>query len=76
MNQREIKIGKKYRHFKGNEYLVLHLAKHSAPIPVGMKPQLIPSIRSFSICKTNPVNKAIRPINNMTINIRLSWEIF
>lgn len=21
--------GKKYRHFKGNEYLVLHLAKHS-----------------------------------------------
>lgn len=29
MNQRQIKIGKKYRHFKGNEYLVLHLAKHS-----------------------------------------------
>lgn len=29
MNNREIKIGKKYRHFKGNEYLVLHLAKHS-----------------------------------------------
>ena len=29
MNQREIQIGKKYRHFKGNEYLVLHLAKHS-----------------------------------------------
>ena len=27
--QRNIKIGKKYRHFKGNEYLVLHLAKHS-----------------------------------------------
>ncbi|MDP4092899.1 MAG: DUF1653 domain-containing protein [Bacillota bacterium] len=26
---REIKIGKKYRHFKGNEYLVLHVAKHS-----------------------------------------------
>lgn len=25
----KIKIGKKYRHFKGNEYLVLHLAKHS-----------------------------------------------
>lgn len=24
-----IKIGKKYRHFKGKEYLVLHLAKHS-----------------------------------------------
>ncbi len=24
-----IKEGKKYRHFKGNEYLVLHLAKHS-----------------------------------------------
>jgi hypothetical protein len=29
MNERHIKIGKKYRHFKGNEYLVLHLAKHS-----------------------------------------------
>jgi hypothetical protein len=29
MNQREVKIGKKYRHFKGNEYLILHLAKHS-----------------------------------------------
>lgn len=29
MNQREIKIGAKYRHFKGNEYLVLHVAKHS-----------------------------------------------
>jgi len=29
MNQRVIKIGSKYRHFKGNEYLVLHLAKHS-----------------------------------------------
>lgn len=29
MDQREIKTGKKYRHFKGNEYLVLHLAKHS-----------------------------------------------
>lgn len=27
--KREIKIGKKYRHFKGNEYLVLHVAKHS-----------------------------------------------
>ncbi len=24
-----IKEGKRYRHFKGNEYLVLHLAKHS-----------------------------------------------
>jgi len=24
-----IKIGKKYKHFKGNYYLVLHLAKHS-----------------------------------------------
>ena len=23
------KIGKKYRHFKGNEYLVMHIAKHS-----------------------------------------------
>ena len=28
-NGREIKIGKKYRHFKGNEYLVLYVAKHS-----------------------------------------------
>lgn len=27
--KREIIIGKKYRHFKGNEYLVLHIAKHS-----------------------------------------------
>lgn len=26
---REIKIGKKYKHFKGGEYLVLHIAKHS-----------------------------------------------
>ncbi len=24
-----IEEGKKYRHFKGNEYMVLHLAKHS-----------------------------------------------
>jgi len=24
-----IKIGKKYKHYKGNYYLVLHLAKHS-----------------------------------------------
>lgn len=29
MNLREIKIGARYRHFKGNEYLVLHVAKHS-----------------------------------------------
>lgn len=29
MNERQIKIGSKYRHFKGNEYLVLHVAKHS-----------------------------------------------
>lgn len=29
MNGRKIKIGSKYRHFKGNEYLVLHVAKHS-----------------------------------------------
>jgi hypothetical protein len=29
MNHREIKAGKKYRHFKGNEYSVLHVAKHS-----------------------------------------------
>ena len=26
--ENEIKIGR-YRHFKGNEYLVLHIAKHS-----------------------------------------------
>lgn len=24
-----LKEGKKYKHFKGNEYLLLHLAKHS-----------------------------------------------
>lgn len=29
MSERTIKIGSRYRHFKGNEYLVLHLAKHS-----------------------------------------------
>ena len=29
LDKRKIKIGKKYRHFKGNEYLVLHVAKHS-----------------------------------------------
>jgi len=29
MNERTVKVGKKYRHFKGNEYLVLHVAKHS-----------------------------------------------
>ncbi len=29
MGSREIKIGAKYRHFKGNEYLVLHVARHS-----------------------------------------------
>jgi hypothetical protein len=29
MNDRQIKIGRKYRHFKGNEYRVLHVAKHS-----------------------------------------------
>lgn len=28
-DQERIKPGKKYRHFKGNEYLVLHIAKHS-----------------------------------------------
>lgn len=27
--EREIKINKKYRHFKGKDYLVLHVAKHS-----------------------------------------------
>ena len=26
---RTLKIGNKYRHFKGNEYLVMHIAKHS-----------------------------------------------
>lgn len=29
MSERKIKIGAKYKHFKGNEYLVLHVAKHS-----------------------------------------------
>jgi hypothetical protein len=29
MGNREIKIGKRYRHFKGKEYLVLYVAKHS-----------------------------------------------
>lgn len=29
MNHRTLQIGKKYKHFKGNEYLVLYLAKHS-----------------------------------------------
>jgi hypothetical protein len=28
-NNRELKIGCRYKHFKGKEYLVLHLAKHS-----------------------------------------------
>ena len=28
-NQRKLAIDKKYKHFKGNEYLVLHIAKHS-----------------------------------------------
>lgn len=27
--KRIIKIGKKYRHFKGKEYLVMHVATHS-----------------------------------------------
>ncbi|MCX7774187.1 MAG: DUF1653 domain-containing protein [Clostridia bacterium] len=27
--ERQIKIGKKYRHFKGNSYLVLNVARHS-----------------------------------------------
>ena len=26
---KDVKIGGKYRHFKGNEYEVLHVAKHS-----------------------------------------------
>lgn len=29
IKKREVTVGKRYRHFKGNEYLVLHLAKHS-----------------------------------------------
>ncbi len=29
MDERTVNIGHKYRHFKGNEYKVLHLAKHS-----------------------------------------------
>ena len=29
MNNRNLQIGKKYRHFKGKDYLVLHIAKHS-----------------------------------------------
>ncbi len=29
MDPRTIKTGAKYRHFKGKEYLVLHVAKHS-----------------------------------------------
>lgn len=29
MDERKIKLGGKYRHFKGKEYLVLYLAKHS-----------------------------------------------
>lgn len=28
-NLQQLKPGKRYRHFKGKEYLVLHLAKHS-----------------------------------------------
>lgn len=29
MNENEVVIGKIYKHFKGNNYLVLHVAKHS-----------------------------------------------
>ena len=29
MDNRRVLLGKKYKHFKGNEYLVLHIAKHS-----------------------------------------------
>ncbi|PJI09526.1 MULTISPECIES: DUF1653 domain-containing protein [Clostridium] len=29
MAERKIKIGRRYRHFKGKEYLVLYVAKHS-----------------------------------------------
>ena len=28
-NKRQIRLGCRYRHFKGNEYLTLHLARHS-----------------------------------------------
>lgn len=28
-NNRELKANTKYRHFKGNEYLLLYIAKHS-----------------------------------------------
>jgi hypothetical protein len=28
-HSKSVAIGKKYRHYKGNEYLVLHVAKHS-----------------------------------------------
>ena len=28
-NELKLILGKKYKHFKGKEYLVLHLAKHS-----------------------------------------------
>lgn len=28
-SERKLKIGKVYRHYKGKEYLVLHIAKHS-----------------------------------------------
>ena len=27
--ERSVKVGGRYRHFKGNEYVVLHIAKHS-----------------------------------------------
>lgn len=29
MNETQINLGKKYRHFKGKQYLILHIAKHS-----------------------------------------------
>lgn len=29
IGENTLKTGKKYKHFKGGEYLVLHLAKHS-----------------------------------------------
>jgi hypothetical protein len=28
-NERKIKIGSRYKHFKGNEYLVINIAKNS-----------------------------------------------
>ncbi|MBS4032210.1 MAG: DUF1653 domain-containing protein [Clostridiales bacterium] len=29
MKERTLKVGSKYKHYKGNEYIILHLAKNS-----------------------------------------------